>query len=83
MKNEHAVNLGRLGGLKKSKRKAEAAKANAKKPRKGLNAEVERLKDRVNAMRPSMLGAAALIRECIGDAPVADSLEHYAGDCER
>ncbi len=82
MKNEHAVNLGRLGGLKKSKRKADAAKANAKKPRKGLNAEVARLKGRVNEMRPSMLGAAALIRECIGDVPVASALEHYAGESE-
>ena len=82
MKNEHAVNLGRLGGLKKSKRKAEAAKANAKNPRKGLNAEIARLKGRVNEMRHPMLGAAALIRECIGDAPVADALDHYAGDGE-
>lgn len=37
-KNEHAAALGRLGGLKKSEKKAAAARENGKKNR-GKNAE--------------------------------------------
>ncbi len=34
MKNPHAVAMGRLGGSKKSEKKAEAARLNGRKPKK-------------------------------------------------
>lgn len=46
-KNEHAAALGRLGGLKKSEKKAAAARENGKKNR-GKKAEGQNLQEIVS-----------------------------------